>query len=89
MNMAFIKAWCRIDGDQFDDTLPMLVDSALALANHETGRSYPEEDIPSAVRAWVAAQVSYWINNPAAATAGAMMPSPFHRALIDRYRVFA
>ena len=42
----FIKAWCRIDGNEFDAILPAMIASATASASHETGHDYSTEAMP-------------------------------------------
>lgn len=85
---AFIKAWARIDGDEFDAILPTLIDSAAVLANHETGQDFITNDMPAPVRSWCAAQVAYWLSQPEAGTEKKILPSPFHIGLLDPYRTF-
>lgn len=59
-----IRQWCRLDGGQFDDVLPLLIAGATRHASHITGRNYESESMPENVQMWVAAQVSHWIANP-------------------------
>ncbi len=63
----FIKAWCRVDGDEFDAILPAMIASATAGASSETGHDYSVETMPESVQIWCAAQVSHWIATPEAA----------------------
>lgn len=84
----FIKTWCRI-GSEFDAILPMMITSATTLAGNETGVDYQVEDMPEPVQQWVAANVSYWINNPDAATDKKSDPSPFLAGLLDPFRTYA
>lgn len=85
---ALIKTWCRIDGDEFDAILPTMITSATALASHETGVDYSSETMPASVQQWVAANVSYWIRNPDAASSGKVDPAPFLCALLDPHRLY-
>lgn len=88
LDTDFIKRWCRIDGTEFDAILPTLIDSAVILAGHETGRDYAVVEIPLPVQSWCAAQVAYWIDQPTAATERQMMKSPFVDGLLDPYRAY-
>lgn len=88
-DLAFVKEWCRIDGTEFDLILPTLLTTATTLASHETGHDYHLEPMPEPVKAWCAAQVAYWTDHPSAGTERQMMPSPFHRGLLDPYRRYA
>lgn len=85
---ALIKAWCRIDGTEFDAILPTIISAATAQAGHEVGVDYTTTAMPAAVQQWVAATVSYWINNPDAATTRQMAPSPFLDRLLDKARTY-
>lgn len=85
---ALVKAWCRIDGNEFDSILPLMIDSATAIASHETGVDYTVEAMPDAVQQWVSANVSYWIENPNAANDKKADPSPFLSSLLDPYRTY-
>lgn len=89
LDTEFVKAWCRIDGAEFDGVLPTMTASAIALASHETGKDYSTEVMPEPVKAWCAAQVAHWIANPEASTARTLSPSPFLNGLLDPYRSFA
>lgn len=84
---SYIKQWCRIDGAEFDTILPVLIASATKLASHECATDYTTTTMPDAVKAWVAATVYYWINNPSAGTEK-MTPSPFLAGLLDPYRSY-
>lgn len=85
---AYVKAWCRIDGTDFDTILPGLISTATILACHETGRDFINEAMPEPVQAWCAAQCAYWINNPESGGDKKVMPSPFHLGLLDPYRTY-
>jgi hypothetical protein len=85
----FIKQWCRLDGDAFDAVLDELLPAAVRLASHECGTDYSVEPMPEAVKVWCAAQCAYWIRCPEAAVERNLMPSPFHRGLLDPYRTWA
>ena len=87
-DIAIVKTWCRIDGAEFDDILPAMIASATALASHETGVDYAVQTMPESVVQWVCCNVSYWINNPDAATTRKADPSPFLAGLLDPYRTF-
>lgn len=88
IDVNLVKSWARIDGEQFDAVLPMMIASAVALASHETGVDYTQVDMPPNVQQWCAAQVSYWINNPDAGAEGKTNPSPFLGGLLDPDRTF-
>lgn len=62
----FIKAWCRINGAEFDLILPAMIASATACASHETGNDYVTVDMPESVKIWCAAQVAHWLSSPEA-----------------------
>jgi len=85
---ALVKTWCRIDGTEYDAILPTMISSATAMASHETGVDYLTVAMPAAVQQWVCAQVSYWIDNPAAASERKSDPSPFLAGLLDPYRTY-
>ena len=89
IDTAFVKAWCRIDGEQFDAILPTLIETATKLAIHETGTDYTVEAMPEPVQAWIAAQCAYWITNPQAGSDKRIMASPYHLGLLDPYRTYA
>lgn len=80
---SLVKAWCRID-DQFDEILPMMIESATLLASHATGHDYAAEEMPTPVQQWVAANVAHWIENPAAASDR----SPILPGLLDPFRTY-
>lgn len=82
-----VKKWARIDGAEFDDMLPMVIDSATAQASHETGRDYAVDQMPAAVQHYVAVLAAYWVNNPDAAESKAA-PNPFLARLLDPYRTY-
>jgi hypothetical protein len=86
---AIVKQWCRIDGDEFDLILPVLIGSAAKLASHECGVDYSVETMPEPVQSWVCAQVAYWIENPESGSDDRMKPSPFLAGLLDPYRSYA
>lgn len=88
VDIDIVKRWCRIDGSEFDTILPMMIESAIAIAEQETGRDYHAEEMPAAVLQFVCAHVSYWINTPDAALEKSMMPSPFVARLLDPYRLW-
>lgn len=88
-DIDLIKAWVRIDGTEFDATLPLMIASATSLASHECGVDYTVEDMPESVQQWVAATVSYWVNNPDAATDRKTEVSPFLSGLLDPHRTYA
>ena len=85
----FVKDWCRIDGADFDNILPALIESATAQASHETGVDYSTEAMPEPVKVWCAAQVAHWIANPEASTVRALSVSPFLGGLLDPFRTYA
>lgn len=87
-DLSLVKAWCRIDGTEFDAILPTMIASAASLASHETGVDYTTATMPEAVQQWVCANVSYWINNSDAASDKRADPSPFLAGLLDPYRTF-
>ena len=84
----FIKAWCRIDGNEFDAILPAMIASATASASHETGHDYSTEVMPESVQMWCAAQVSHWLSSPAALAGGDSKKNPFLDGLLDPHRLF-
>jgi len=87
----FIKAWCRIDGDEFDAILPAMIASATARASHETGHNYSEEAMPDSVQMWCAAQVAHWLATPEAAASpsgGAPSKNMFLDGLLDPHRLY-
>lgn len=86
---AFVKQWARIDGTEFDAILPTMIAAATKLASHETGHDYTTEAMPEPVQQWCAAQVSFWISQPDAATERPLVKSPFIDGLLDPYRSFA
>lgn len=93
-DLATVKAWCRIDGAQFDELLPMLIDSATLLAGHEVGLGEahyfsPSVQLPTPVLHWICAQVAHWINNPEAASEKDLKRNPFLDRLLDPYRSWA
>lgn len=87
-DLSIIKTWARIDGDEFDTILPMMVAGAVALASHETGVDYATAAMPDSVAMWVSAQVKFWIDNPNAANEKTLDPSPFLAGLLDPYRTY-
>lgn len=87
-DINLVTAWARIDGDLYAAVLPTMIDSATALASHETGVDYTVEEMPKAVQQWVAAMVSFWVNNPDAASDQRLEPSPFLARQLDPYRKY-
>jgi len=83
-----IKRWARIDGSEFDGLLPMMIETATALAGHETGVDYAAQEMPKPVQQWCAAQVSYWVNNPDAGAEKKVEVSPFLSGLLDPFRTY-
>ena len=83
-----VKAWCRIDGTDFDAVLPTMIASAVMLASHETGVDYITESMPEAVQQWCAAQVAFWIESPSAAIDRQLFRSPYVDRLLDPYRTY-
>lgn len=84
----FVKAWCRIDGDEFDAVLPTMISSAVTSACHETGVDYLVEDMPDCVKVYCAAVVAQWLANPEAGTANAIVQNPFLKSQLDPVRVY-
>lgn len=87
----FIKAWCRIDGAEFDTILPAMIASATASASHETGHDYATEDMPESVKIWCAAQVAHWLATPEAAVSPSgnnPQKNLFLDGLLDPYRLY-
>lgn len=84
----FIKAWCRIDGAEFDAILPAMIASATASASHETGHDYTTVDMPESVKIWCAAQVANWLASPEAATGGQAQKNLFLDGLLDPHRMY-
>ena len=87
-DLSLVKAWCRIDGAEFDDILPTLIASATAMASHETGVDYTTATMPESVKHWLCAHVKYWLDAPDAAGEREMVKSPFLAGLLDPYRTF-
>lgn len=85
-DLQLVKDWCRIDGDEFDLILPVLIAGATKQASHACGTDYAAEAMPETVTAWVCAQVAFWIDNPESGSDGRMKPSPFLAGLLDPYR---
>lgn len=85
---SFIKAWCRIDGSEFDVILPAMIADATARASHETGVDYASVDMPESVKIWCAAQVAHWIATPGAATEKAHQRNLFLDGLLDPHRLY-
>lgn len=86
--LDFIKAWCRIDGSEFDAILPAMIASALAGASHETGRDYATVEMPEAVKIWCASQVAHWLATPEASASGQMQKNIFLDGLLDPHRLY-
>ena len=89
--LEFIKAWCRIDGDEFGAVLPALIASATAGASHETGHDYATEEMPESVQMWCAAQVAHWLAMPEAATSSSgnnHQKNLFLDGLLDPHRAY-
>jgi hypothetical protein len=89
---AFIKAWCRIDGAEFDAILPALVAHVTELASHETGVDYSTVAMPEGVQMWCAAQVAHWLANPEASvtpTGNNPQRNMFLDGLLDPHRTYA
>lgn len=84
----FIKAWCRIDGSEFDAVLPAMIASATASASHETGHDYSTEAMPESVQMWCAAQVSHWLSSPEAAANVQSHKNLFLDGLLDQHRLY-
>jgi len=87
----FIKAWCRIDGDEFDAILPAMIASATASASHETGHNYATVEMPRSVQMWCAAQVSHWLASPEAAVSPSgnnPQKNLYLDGLLDPHRTF-
>lgn len=84
----FIKAWCRIDGNEFDAILPAMIASATASASHETGHDYSTEAMPESVQMWCAAQVSHWLKNAEATTEKSILKTPYIDGLLDPHRLY-
>ena len=87
----FIKAWCRIDGNEFDAILPAMIASATASASHETGHDYSTEAMPESVQMWCAAQVSHWLSSPEAAVSPSgnnPQKNLFLDGLLDPHRLY-
>lgn len=84
LSAALVKRWARIDGTEFDDLLPMMIETATALASHETGVDYSTAAMPAAVQQYVCAHVAYWIDCPDAQG----QPAPHLERLLDPYRTW-
>ncbi len=88
-DIDLIKTWARIDDTSFDAILPMMITGATGLASHACGVDFVAEIMPESVQMWVAAQVSYWVNNPDAAADRKTEQSPFLNGLLDPHRTYA
>lgn len=87
----FIKTWCRVDGAEFDDILPVMIASATASASQETGHDYATEAMPESVQMWCAAQVSHWLSMPDAAVSPSgnnQQKNIFLDGLLDPHRLY-
>lgn len=80
----FVKAWCRIDGDEFDAVLPAMIASATTVASHETGVDYLVEDMPDSVKVFCSAVVAQLLTSPEAG-----LTSTVTLSLLDPYRVYS
>lgn len=88
-DIALVKAWCSIDGTEFDAQLPMVIDSATRLASHMTGRDYLSEEMPTPVQQWVCAQVASTLPYREAIITGAIVAAnPLVDRLLDPYRTY-
>lgn len=85
----FVKSWCRIDGAEFDATLPSMIASAAASASHEVGVDYSTVAMPESVEIYCAAVVAQWIANPEAGADARVVKNPFLAGLLDPYRTYA
>lgn len=63
-DISLVKAWCRVDGTEFDAVLTVLIAGATALAQNLTGADYATAEMPAAVQMWVCVHVKYWLDNP-------------------------
>lgn len=90
-DISFIKAWCRIDGDEHDAILPTMIADATARASHETGTDYAAVDMPESVKIWCAAQVAHWLAAPEAVVSPSgnnPQRNLFLDGLLDTHRKF-
>ena len=84
----FIKAWCRIDGNEFDAILPAMIASATASASHETGHDYSTEAMPESVQMWCALHVAHWVRNAESTTEKQLIKTPYIDGLLDPHRLY-
>lgn len=87
----FIKAWCRIDGNEFDAILPAMIASATAISSHETGHDYRTETMPESVKMWCAAQVAHWLASPESVISPSgndPKKNVFLDGLLDQHRLY-
>lgn len=84
----FIKAWCRIDGSEFDAILTDLIADATKRAGSETGNDYFTVEMPSSVKIWCGMQVAHWVRNAEATTDRALYKTPYVDGLLDPYRLY-
>lgn len=87
--LSVVKAWCRIDGSEFDAILPMMIADATARASHETGHDYMVEDMPGSVQMWCVAQIADWLKTPEASVDSPTKKNLFLDGLLDPYRKYA
>jgi hypothetical protein len=83
----FVKAWCRIDGTEFDAILPAMIAQATALASHETGVDYSTTTMPDGVKMWCCAHIAHWLTNPAASSERQEV-NPYFNGLLDPHRTY-
>lgn len=84
-SIDIVKTWCRIDGAEFDAILPTMIAGATGLASHGTGVDYTVEVMPDSVQMFVAATVSYWLENPSANG----VTAKHLEGLLDPHRVYS
>lgn len=84
----FFKAWCRVDGDEFDAILPDLIAAATDQASNETGNDYTTVEMPSSVKMWCALQVGHWLKNAESTTEKTLVKTPYIDGLLDPYRQY-
>lgn len=91
--IATVKAWCRIDGAEYDALLPLLIADATAQAGHHVAGDaghYLVTAMPASVQMWCCAQIAHWLEQPSATVASGNAPQRnlFLDGLLDPYRLY-
>ncbi|MBW7903022.1 MAG: phage gp6-like head-tail connector protein [Rhodocyclaceae bacterium] len=94
LDPGVVKVWCRIDGDEFDAVLPMMLADAVAQAGHlVAGRAdyYASGPMPASVQMWCCAQIAHWLETPSASVSPSgnnPQRNLFLDGLLDPYRLY-